>query len=690
MHDPETVNAEQEAPVAPGTPLEEKPDAREIEDADRRFARALWAETDRTPDYDEAVAQYRKDLAVLEGKASDDRERKVYYHRIIRNRDMIVAMTVPDDHKLEIQPDETVYAGAKVEGGETPEQQMHTGFARTLQLLVQKSGEAVDMQEDLESLVHEGASQRIAVLKLAYCEDFYRDAITGDRPEDMQDNLALLEQLTTEYRQGDFDKDDALFKEMEDLAASLGTRPQIDVWPEFGIDIVPLDRICWSPEVKRTSRLHRARWIREDFYITRRDLLARFAKTGLVAADLEGAVRYDCEGKQLDDEATSRGSASVLDRTTEEQSEDDYLRLREVWKKETLTVYYLVEGVERTIDKWQPQDRPARWYPYHFLVLNQRSASAYGLSHTELQEPIERQIQTLRGDRTEGASVVAPRWLYNKQFIQSDEIITMNKVPPHGGLGVDGDAQTFAQNLFLIPGVGALNEQIYDTAVYEHDQDTAAMLPAQIRGQTGAADFAAEVEAAVSGANINTKRLLRIVHRAVEGVYADMAQILLMKLGQSAVADLIGPEHAQHWPEQAPDREAIYRKLRITVSVSASQQLMFQRHLQNATQFINAWITAGNPANPYVMAELLGRVFNMPEIAQRLLQSDAMTHLQALMTNPQQALSQMGPEGMQALIGLATAAQQLLVQQEEQAVAQAATEADQAAPPVPGADPMAA
>jgi hypothetical protein len=692
------AQAEQDGTLAPKLPQRR---SQTVSQADKALVAKWWQETNGGQDFQRAVEQWRRDSETLFGKAEDEGdESKVTFPRILRNLDTSVALCVPEDHDIELVPEEQAPNPDLAPGqlGGDPELKQ---FALTARLLLRQYMREVHAQEVFEAWDRDAESYRWAVIKLSWVDDFWKNALVSRRPVDDQDALARLRYLLLSYQRGDFTKTSDLYAEMQRLAKDHIGQPQVEINAGFAIDIIPFPRFGISSETRTLEQVYHTPFSWEDTVMRRSQVLAQWPLrqdpetgewTGIHPDDLNGASVFNDSGEEIlqEERERQRTGANVTTDSTIRRGPggtgdpDDMLLVREVRSLRDKRVFIMVKGLEYFAAEFSPEDPPEQWYPWVVLVINRNSNSPYGLSNTEIQAPLEREINQIRQDESAYRKTVYMRGFYDSAIVDEQIVLDSNDAEANTWIPVDTNGGDITKAFFPFPAAMQINPMIFDTGKLERDQDKAAMLPSQIQGQVGGAGgagpkYSSEVQLAARGANILTRKKQTTVRRGLERAYT---------IGLDYLVYHVGEEHAKaragqyaFWPADPARRKHFFQRLTARVKVSLDADLERSQRIDDATKLLEILGEMKVPLDPYGVAKFVSQLYGRENDIQQLVQPDPNAYVQALVAGGPSVIQQLSPEAQQILAQLGELARESLMQQQAQAAAAGG------APPGAGAPP---
>lgn len=618
-----------------------------IETAVRARTREEWEEMATVPSYLEAEHAYlqcaktlfpwRYDVndpyrGKLRVELKDGKEkRRVRVPLIWRNLQQMMAMAIPEEHRVEYQPKprkpamltmpnptQVVPTLGRMANNPVPPVMQPQGpdhyvkeFAESLSIVVPELLAEVNHQEVLESYVRDAGSFPLAILKVTWRSDLMTDPLSSvqTRP-DQQDNEAKLRMLMDAFAAGEFTDNDARYVEMRELVEILGTSTEVKRYFGYMVENRPMTAIRISPRCRSYDKIYNAPWISDDVAMTRGQFKARFPyqileqdKAGNVVkwsgvhpldADMiPAAVTTSLEGQSDLDRAEprngrlsggnpSRGGVANMHNVngaqnvpTSTSKDEDLIIVRERWDMEAGHVKVMCDGLEYPVDVWVQSKPPSQWYPFVFCEMNPVHDDPYGIADTELQMELQERINYKRSLDQKAANLALPRGVFNTTATDGQQIVKLEEIDPGHLKGINigmGQKIGDAVEWLAVP----YNPLWFDTTKDEQDMRRMAALPEQATGVTGNADFAAEVQVAARGASINTKMRQNRVRRSIVRFYQVCGELAWLNLTPEQARDIGGPGIV--WPVVSTEVEAarIMDDIKARAKNAATPMLMQQ------------------------------------------------------------------------------------------------------------------
>lgn len=505
-------------------------------------------------------------------------KRRVRISRIYRDSLQTTALTVPEDIDFrwtpapQASPPEQL--GIPITEALDP---INPLFAKTLTIVERSLLDEAKFTQKFQAWVQDASIYPISVLKYCFRREFSTTYLNSTPPDkDVSDSAALLEALVQEYALKGFDENDARFAKMLDLVKMLQNNAKLSRW--FGVDlqIISMDSFGISEDARDLVDIYDAPFMFQDALLTGEQLLTRFPYNptpdeagntfGIREDELANATPWDAENSTTDPNArgTTRGRANTQPRTvglaamnkratSGDPKKQKYL-VRELWSKKTRTVYTMLKGATNYLEVYIPQKTSERWYPFAILAPNRVPTEVYGISDLELKREIQNRINRKRTDEEKARWLSLDRLIYNTQALDAKEAVKLSDIQPGCAKGINLGSPSAKIGEAIMPFAYQFKPEAFDTSKDERDIDMMGALPVQALGQTGVANYAAEVEVAAQGAAAAVKQRQGFVKREIQGMLHSLAEILLQELTPEEARAIAGPY--AFWPVVYDEVEA--------------------------------------------------------------------------------------------------------------------------------------
>lgn len=699
---------------APDRPSEPAPDELRAQVAQ------WWARTNDTPEFSRRVRQLDRDTATIFGMPNGEQSvdewllqennAAVTNHHIYRNAVTSMALIMPENPEIEIEPEPQFpkydpIAGAPLDDTDGIDWRV-TAFADLLDRLQRKLCAESRVMQNIRGGFQDAHHYEMAVFKVTWQADYRSETMQEDRLPDIQAKIAEAEAMLERFERNEFFETDAEYRTMSDLFASIEAMTELPVWRGVMVKSIPSRMFRIDPTVKRSEDVGQAEWMRQDYLMSRAEVLRRYKTVS--PEDLSRASVYTASGeKQANDTRESQevyaikpDGAAILPGNNSVRSINDWdlLLVAEIWSEPTGTVYVLVEGLDYYARTYTPERTARSFYPFKIFVLNRTPGNVRlaGFSDTELQAKEQERINRIDTQEDEAARNSRNRGIYDKDVIEDNVTVKINQLDADQYIGVSFGGNDVSKAFVPIMGT-PFNGEAFGARRATATANLRAMsgVPEQMLGGQGDPKFAKQIDAVQSGAATLNKYRRTLGAELLTELWQDLLELIVLNMEVEDVVALQGPNAAEIWLAAPKDRMTVYRNLRVRVRPSLEGKPGKQESLNGIKLLIDSSVQLNQPIPFEQVAPLIAKVLELPVDIDRMLKSNpnqlAMQLAKALTENPQG----IAPEALQALMQVAMP----IVQQEIAAQAQAmaaegaggpsgAAGGDGGAPPIPGPGAM--
>lgn len=676
-----------------------------------------WARTNDTPEIERIRRQVDRDTATTFGmdigKDVIDEvllkldEADLTNQHIYRNAVQSMALIMPEEPQVEIEPEPDCPLYDPNTRQPVPDTDgldwKKVAFADLLNRLQKKLCKEAKVALNLRTGVQDAHHYELAVFKVTWQADYRTETMQEDRMPDVQSQIAEAESLVERYENDEFLDTDAEYRRMSDLLQSIEKQTELPIWRGIMVKSIPLKLFRWDSKVKRIEDIHQAEWMRQDYLMSRKEILRRFKSIGPDA--LSRAAVYQSNGtKQAND--TREGEQILSQKPDGVQSLNgvssnsvrtindwDLLLVAEIWEEITQTVYILVEGLDFYARTYQPNRGTRNFYPFRLFLLNRPPGNTRlaGFSDTEMQAKEQSRLNRIDSEEDEAARNSINRGIYDKDVIEDDLGQKIADVNAHEWIGASFKGKDLSKAIVPLPG-GSFNPEAFVTRRQTSQSNLRSMsgIPEQYTGATGDPKFAEQVKATASGSATLNKFRRSLVADLMSDVWIDICQLVAMNMSTDEVVEECGENARVIWDEEPKDRLAIFRRLKITVKPSTEGKPDKQETL-NGIQLLEQMGLARNQPIPMdKIGPVVAQVLGLPIDVDAMLTADPNQLAAQLAGEMQKNPGAINPEVLQQLMQvLMPVVQQEIAQRAQQMAAEGAPGGEPGAggPPSPGGAP---
>lgn len=338
-------------------------------EAEEKVVKKYFTEYEEARKFDE---NYRKQIAIDRRYAAgtSDLSWAVTTNIIGAYIDILVALLYARD------PDVSVSKAPQVDETGTAE---YETFPKTLEIIISRLWKNAHLKRVVRKMVRsvltngEGWMKAVMVSEATPEAQTYSTQLNDAR--EMQKRVVAQQEMIEDPEMSP-DELDVEKARLAALIASLQEKKELAVTQKLVVDFVPSENIQVSTDVASISDYLDANWVGNEKYIKWTDALSTFPR--LTDEDIKSAKVYYQKGPK---ELTTRDVDNVLPQgmltaetaqafttSTSEKQSSKFVRAIEIWDRTTLTIYTIVDGVDKwAVEPFAPPYAASRFYPYfHF------------------------------------------------------------------------------------------------------------------------------------------------------------------------------------------------------------------------------------------------------------------------------------------------------------------------------------
>lgn len=569
-----------------------------IDEFNKRVKIPTWCED--VYDWMDEDAKYISEDCIY---ANDDDEHGTSTNYILRNQQVLISQIFAKNPTARVQP-------APMMGPFPPGL---VEFAKTLEIVAKRLTDEANFKQRLGGVIQDVQTYGVAWLKVTTQEDLARDPLGATRHNDQLDNIARLRTLTSQYSNGDFDENDARYKDLLDLTDTIrvylagqiredlavnppspisqidetgmetlapdpsdprlaqltqledpnaplepGILPEVPVFLGMNIDeVMPQDiRFDWN--ITRPEDFYNSQWVAQRVYMSTDDINDRWQ---LNDEDWE-KIDEVSKGKN------KRDSHDYDDPSTRDSQDDQELNgshaVWEMWDKPSNRRYVWVQGMSRFLVNEVVKMTWHKFFPFFPLVFNRVTGRFLPMSDVRLQRPLQEEINTKRTHEREAQAAAYPRYMVGAGALEPEEKEKLENARPFAVVELKrpDEVKKYFENIAADPP----DPLLYDTSKAIRELEISAGIPQQAAGGVGGAEFATEAAIANQQMGVQSDRRKTIIEDMIRDINECVIELALQLFPEENIRQLAGP--AAVWP--LVDRDHLYRQLHVTIEPGMS------------------------------------------------------------------------------------------------------------------------
>lgn len=438
------------------------------------------------------------------------------------------------------------------------------------QLLTQMLVKEGKLKRRAKSNVRSTMTTAYGVLKMVYQKDYHGDPITLRRIQDVQDNLARIETLTRDLKEGeDVQEMSRQREELREQLKGLTSGNEVKLFKGFVIDR-----------------------IRSEDFMVLDDSIAEFDE--YVDAAALGHVVWMTVGKFKDQFGFEPYGATRYNRPfstkegtqAEGQTNDEmFVCVIEIWDKDAQVVRTVAKGMMRWCrEPYAPQNTPQRWYPFYVLGFNLVEGRWRPICDVELLMKLQDEYNTTRTNYADVREDSVPIRVFRKGGNLSPEDIQELSIKRKNRdwIGIEGNPTVpLESDIMQLAGL-KIDPQAYDVSQIRNDMDVVVGLSDAGRANLIKPKTATEAEIMQQALG------LRVEERrdANEDMISDMGEaaleIMLRDMTLDEVRQIAGD--GAEWPEMST--QEIFAMVNVSVRAGSSGKPNAAKDREQWTQLL--------------------------------------------------------------------------------------------------------
>lgn len=546
-------------------------------------------------------------------------------------------------------------------------------YVKAQEIIIDKQQEAGCLKSVVRGMIQDTLTITISWVKKRFIEDYNRDPIGVTHDEDINITAARYNNLKRSFDDGDFDKDDGRYGELEDLNETLKSemmanmsQEMMDNPPEDELDVLggiigpdprqeEMERLSDPEELLDVNEFpvlpHYQGYIFEnidpedirfDWRITRPEDL-KFAwwmahrvfmppnevadKWNLDSDDtkalLQSAQYFNRDGSPCNTgETEDKAGWSERNRygDLEEQARGKFIAVWEYWDRRAMRVYRWVQGFGKLLDDFKPEHTSRRFFPFFSLQFNRVTGQFFGPSDTELLRPLQEELNMLRTHDREARKSAYPRYMVTKGLLSRGAKRQMRTAAPYSVIEVE-KANEISSNIYpLVPA--QYNPILYDGSSARRDFEAMAGMSQSSLGITGGAELATEAAIANQQTGIQADSRKDLIKEMLKEIYESMAQINAQRLGEENAKLLAGPGTA--WLGDALERDQILNNFNLEIEAVPNNEAERQAELKDWMDIATITSQMGLPINRIEVLKDILRIKGMNTNIDRFVDVNAL------------------------------------------------------------------
>ena len=408
------------------------------------------------------------------------------------------------------------------------------------------------------------------VLKMVYQKDYHGDPLTLRRIQDVQDNLARIETLTRNIKEGDDVTE--ISRQREELRGQLKgltSGNEVKLFKGFVIDrvrsedfMVLDDSIAEFDEYVDAGALGHVVWM----------TVAKFKDQ--FGFEPFGATRYNQpfatkEGIQAEGQTADQMFVCVI----------------EIWDKDAQVVRTVAKGMQRWCrEPYAPSNTPQRWYPFYVLGFNLVEGRWRPISDVELLMKLQDEYNTTRTNYADVREDSVPVRVFRKGGNLTEEDIKELSIKRKNRdwIGVEGNPTVpLEKDILQLAGL-TIDPQAYDVSQIRNDIDVVVGLSDAGRANLIKPKTATEAEIMQQALGLRVEERRDTNEDMISDMGEAALEIMLRDMTLAEVRQIAGDD--AEWPEMST--QEIFAMVNVAVRAGSSGKPNAAKDREQWTQLL--------------------------------------------------------------------------------------------------------
>lgn len=470
-------------------------------------------------------------------------------------------------HLYAKNPEVTVRPTTQVEP-ETTDYERAGMFADTLEIIVNRSINDADLKRTAKQAIRDVQTSRVAIVKVTYQTDFFRDPLVYQRIEDLQKKLAEVRGKSQKMEDPDLTKEDLEAEEqlMEQQVKALESQVEVVRAEQLVVDPIPIDDFRIDPNIDNLLRYREANWMAHASWLDPDDVQDTF---GITSEELKKLNKYQRNASGIPERMGHELASDITTSSNDENTDvAEVILVWELWDRKSSSMYTWAEGGEQWLrPPHMPETMGQRWYPFFLLGFNWMDSSVeFPTSDVELLENLGREYDSIRRQGFEHRKLSKPHFIADKSRIGSREDIESFSISTLGEVTLVNSAGADPNSLFRPADSPPYNPQIYDTTNIRSDIEWQSGFGDAQRGAVMRAKTATEANIQNQGLGSRVDEKRDSVEDWITDIAKFSAEVLIQNMSLERAQRIAGPK--AFWPQVS--KEELFTMVEVDIRAGST------------------------------------------------------------------------------------------------------------------------
>ena len=436
-------------------------------------------------------------------------------------------------------------------------------FAQTAELVVQQLWRQAMLKKQGSLLVTSALTCGPGWLKACWQERTGDDPIVRNQLNDLQDNMALLQEAIDKLKEGgDSTQDaDAQKADIKQKIDGLNANVEVLVARGFVVDFVAAEDMQVSTDCGRMSDHLSGSWNANRCFRPVDDAKAMFKRLG---DKIDKATIYTPRKPKDASEQSVNGNDVGFISTVEASDADSYVKgdvalssnskhgnvcIWEIWSRDNNQVITIIEGVDYYAkEPYAPDPGTTRFYPYFLYAIGNMDGERHPVSLVKRSAKLFDEYNRARSNWKTARSRAVPKLGFNAAVLEPAEARKIIEASIQELVGIDlKDPSAKIGDILMPIAYAAINEALYDTGPIMRELEKIWGVQEALTQGVSVAKTATEAEIQQTG----TQSRIGYMRDGLDELMTDLAQytteVALQKMTTEDVTRIAGPWAL--WPE---------------------------------------------------------------------------------------------------------------------------------------------
>ena len=402
-------------------------------------------------------------------------------------------------------------------------------FCQTLEKVLNRYLDAAGLKKQAKSAVRSAMTCSYGVVKVMYYTG-EADPLIAKRIDDIQDNLALLEEQARLINDPEkYQEQEAEKQKLEQALSALQEKAEITLDDGLVIDRVMTENILIDPSIVEFDDYANAAWMAQVIPMRVEDARKLFG--------------YKLDGAQAYDDTEGNDIVNIFRKPTGDihasPKDGQKVCVYEIWDKDTQRVYTMVDGLSFWVrEPYSPANLGKRWYPFFLLPFQLVDGKFIGPSIFDLTKKLQDEHNDARDKLVEHRGLIKPGYIASSQIKEQDIKRFTDSVMGEVTI-IDPEGQPI-QQVIQPKTYPPIDPSAYDTSSVRTDWEMVTGMQDAARSTVVEPKTATEAKIMQQSLSARVSEFRDQIEDYLQQIAQYTAEILLQTLTENDVANVMG------------------------------------------------------------------------------------------------------------------------------------------------------